>query len=67
MGYMERINKARAQAVLIETTKGLIDVNRLTKQVTDEAIEYYLDGELVHRSATVQLKGVEGAGDAQNF
>ena len=48
----------------ITTTKGLIDVSLLEKKegIVDndnertEWIEYWLDGELVHRSAHVTLK-----------
>lgn len=49
---------------LINTTHGPMDESLLTRvDIKDEddaahyeAVEYYLDGELVHRSAHVQLK-----------
>jgi len=49
---------------MINTTKGEMDVSLLEKKVGDMEddneitnwVEYYLDGELVHRSVHVHLK-----------
>ena len=63
-------------AELITTTKGLMDPDHLEKRtgVVDndkertEWVEYWDDGELVHRSVNMHLKtGVFGAGFAGSF
>ncbi len=49
---------------MITTTKGMMEADDLERKDTvfeddnelTQAIEYYLDGELVHRSVHVQLK-----------
>ena len=67
--------------MVINTTKGEIDsetaalleaAGRLEKREgrTPEGaafVEYWLDGELVHRSVTAGLSGVEAAGVAQRI
>jgi hypothetical protein len=53
--------------MIINTTKGLMDESLLEKREgTDEFeqafvswVEYWMDGELVHRSANIGLKGQE--------
>jgi hypothetical protein len=53
--------------MIVTTTKGLMDESMLEKREgTDEFeqasvhwVEYWLDGELVHRSANIGLKGQE--------
>ena len=60
---------------LITTTKGLMDESLLEKRTgglddaneTTEWVEYWHDGELVHRSAAVVLKPVAAAASVSLF
>ena len=56
----------------IVTSKGMIDEALLEKREGVDPsgarwVEYYLDGELVHRSVTQPVEGVTATGDASGF
>ena len=51
----------------VTTTKGDMDESLLEKRTGWGWVEYWLDGELVHRSASVSLSGVFGLGTAADF
>lgn len=61
--------------MMIQTTRGEMEESLLEKRegwVDDDNehttwVEYWLDGELVHRSAHVTLKQVVGFGEAASF
>lgn len=56
----------------ISTTKGMIDEASLEKREGVDAsgaawVEYYLNGELVHRSVTASVTGVASQAEAGGF
>jgi len=55
----------RKHDMLVSTTHGLIDDSLLVKKIVGSVVEYYFDGELVHRSATAQLTGASAEGIAK--
>jgi len=53
--------------MVINTSRGPVDDRFLVKKEGGGIVEYYLGGELVHRSVIVQLTGAIVAVAAQNF